>query len=108
MLISSAWIYLTVMSDGILKDVPKRFAWLLPLGPNPWEQATIHMVPHGTTLSDVISKLGQPNAITEPLVGGNIQQLKYLNPHDSARYIVVTIGPDGKVISASGASSYAR
>ena len=105
MLISSVWIYLTVMGQGIFKSAPARLAWLLPLGPSPWEQTTKLMVPHGTPLSEVISKLGQPNRISEPLVGGNVQHLTYVNPHDSGRVIVVTIGPDGKVISASSGSA---
>lgn len=108
MLLSGVWIYLTVIGQGILDDAPKKLAWLLPLGPNPWEQTTKLMVPHGTPLSDVISKLGQPNDISEPNVGGNIQHLKYVNPHDPERFIIVTIGADGKVITASAGSDNVR
>jgi len=108
MLLSSVWIYLTLIGQGIFKDVPKRLAWLLPLGPNPWEQTTRLLVPHGTPLSEVIAKLGQPNEISEPLIGGNVQHLKYINPHDESRYIVVTIGPDGNVINATASFDSAR
>jgi len=108
MLLSGVWIYLTLVGQGLLEDAPKKLAWLLPLGPNPWEQSTKLLVPHGTPLTEVITKLGQPHEISEPLVGGNVQHLKYVNPHDSSRYIVVTIGPNGNVIHATAASELTR
>ena len=101
-ILSSLWVYLTVAGRGIFKDSPLGLAWMLPLGPSAWEQTTKEMASHGMPLSEVIRKLGQPDQVSEPLSGGNnIQYLRYVNPHDSSRFVVVTIGPDGKVINAS-------
>ncbi len=106
MLISSAWLYLVVAGRGLLEDVPARLAWMLPLGSSPWEQTTKSMAPHGASLSEVINKLGQPDQVSEPIIsatmiGGGVQHLTYINPHDPTRHVVVTIGPDGRVINAA-------
>lgn len=108
MVVSSLWVYLTVAGRGIFKDAPAILAWMLPISPSAWEQTTKSMAVHGTPLSVVIGKLGQPDEVSEPLVGGNVQHLVYSNPHDSNRYIIVTIGPEVNVINASSGSGKRR
>jgi len=108
MLFSSVWVYLTVVGRGIFEDVPARLAWMLPFDTSAWEQTSRSMIPHGTSLSEVIQKLGQPDEISEPHVGGNVQHLTYLNPHNPDRFIIVSIGPDGKVINSSSGSGPKR
>lgn len=101
MIASSVWIYLTILSRGILDDPPYAIAWLLKPGDNDWEHTRMKSVQSGMPLSEVISRFGNPDEVTEPHVGANIQHLYYVNPRHSGRVIVVTVGKDGNVMHAS-------
>jgi len=101
MIASSVWVYLTILSKGILDDPPDSIAWLLKIGNNDWEENTMRTITHGLPLREVLEKLGNPDQITEPHVGANIQHLYYTNPHDRSRVVVVTIGMDGNVMNIS-------
>ncbi|MFU8892930.1 MAG: hypothetical protein ACNA8L_04815 [Luteolibacter sp.] len=101
MIASSVWIYLTVISRDFLGNPPASIAWLLKPSDNNWEQTRLDMVASGMPLSEVMAQLGNPDEVSEPHVGANIQHLYYRNPRQSGRVIVVTIGRDGNVMSAS-------
>ena len=111
--LAGVWLILTLLGRKVEPHVALPRSFIVPFGASAWEYAMSAQVAEARNRSEVEASLGAPTEAMPSLMKKGWFSLRFENPHDRDRALIVcvddndrvqSVGPITEIISADGRS----